>query len=129
MAPSGISATTLIPRSGGHSAPGPAGKHLRCLIKTRACDERLVAKSLNAAAPEKVMRWNKLHGPLILIGIATGCGGNTAIVSGKVTYQGRPVTSGSVIVLNQDGTAESWVILPDGTYSVPGVKRGHVKFG
>src|SRR5262249_36905900 len=30
---------------------------------------------------------------------------------------------------NDDGTARSWVIMPDGTYTVEGVKRGRVKFG
>jgi hypothetical protein len=75
------------------------------------------------------MKRSKLPVPLILIAVATGCGGNTATVSGKVTYHGRPVTSGSVIVLNDDGTAKPWVILPDSSYTVAGVKRGHVKFG
>src|SRR5437762_1561676 len=71
-------------------------------------------------------RWLTLF---VLTAALTGCGGSTATVSGKVTYQGRTVTSGSVIVVNEDGTAESNVIQPDGTYSVPGVKRGRVKVG
>jgi hypothetical protein len=44
-----------------------------------------------------------------------------------VTYRGRPVTSGSIVVLNADGTARSGVIQPDFTYSVAGVGRGHVR--
>jgi hypothetical protein len=55
------------------------------------------------------------------------CGNGTATLSGKVTYRGRPVTSGSIVVLNADGTAKSGVIQPDGTYSVAGVGRGHVR--
>src|SRR5438477_1667604 len=64
----------------------------------------------------------------LLLPMLIGCGG-TATVAGKVTYQGRPVLSGSVIVLNDDGTAVSGVIQPDGTYSVEGVKKGRVKVG
>jgi hypothetical protein len=67
--------------------------------------------------------------PLVLLVVLSGCGSGTATVNGKVTYRGRPVTSGSVIVVNADGTAESGVIQPDGTYSVEGVKRGWVKVG
>src|SRR5690349_503951 len=65
----------------------------------------------------------------VLIGAAAGCGGQGATVSGKVSYKGRPVVSGSVIVLNPDGTARTGVILPDGSYTVEGVSRGLVKIG
>lgn len=74
------------------------------------------------------MKRARAFGPLVLLAALTGCGG-TATVSGKVSYQGRPVLSGSVIVLNADGTARSNVILPDGTYVVEGVKKGPVRFG
>src|SRR5436305_5386198 len=67
--------------------------------------------------------------PLILLTALSGCGGGTATLSGKVTYQGRTVTSGSVIVVHEDGTGRVGVIEPDGTYTVEGVKRGHVKIG
>jgi hypothetical protein len=50
-------------------------------------------------------------------------------LSGKVSYQGHPVLSGSVIVLNADGTARNGVIKPDGTYSVGGVSRGRARIG
>ena len=43
------------------------------------------------------MRRARAFGPLVLLAALTGCGG-TATVSGKVTYQGRPVLSGSVIL-------------------------------
>ena len=58
-----------------------------------------------------------------------GCGDGTATVSGQVSYRGRPVTSGSIIMVNPDGTAESGVIQPDATYSVDGVQKGRVKIG
>jgi hypothetical protein len=66
--------------------------------------------------------------PAALAVALSGCGG-PATVNGKVIYQGRPVLSGSVIVLNADGTAEEGVIQPDGTYSVEGVNRGRVRIG
>jgi hypothetical protein len=75
-----------------------------------------------------------MRSALLLTVVATaaalaGCSGHNAVLSGHVTYQGKTVTSGSVIVVNEDGTAESGVIQPDGSYSVVGVKRGHVKIG
>jgi hypothetical protein len=57
----------------------------------------------------------------------SGCGNGTSTLSGKVNFPGRPVTSGSIIVLQDGGTARSGVIQPDGTYSVAGVERGHVR--
>jgi len=54
-----------------------------------------------------------------------GCG-NTATVTGKVNYQGRPVTYGSVIFICTDKIARSGVIEPDGSYSVEGVPPGNV---
>jgi hypothetical protein len=59
---------------------------------------------------------------------AGGCGGS-ARVTGKVTYQGRPVTYGSVIFLSTDKTARSGVILPDGSYTIEGVPPGEAKIG
>jgi hypothetical protein len=57
----------------------------------------------------------------------SGCGNGTSTLSGKVSYRGRPVTSGSIIVLQDGGTARSGIIQPDGTYSVAGVERGHMR--
>ena len=67
--------------------------------------------------------------PVLLFVALSGCGDGTATLSGTVTYKGRPVTSGSIIVLNGDGTARSGVIQPDATYTVAGVKLGRVKIG
>jgi hypothetical protein len=73
----------------------------------------------------------RAHGLLLMIvALAiSGCGGGTATLSGKVSVRGRTVTSGSIIVLQADGTAKSGVIQPDGTYSVAGIARGHVRIG
>jgi hypothetical protein len=64
---------------------------------------------------------------LFLVG-AGGCG-NRATVSGKVTYQGRPVTYGAVIFVAGDGTARSAVIAPDGSYKIEGLSPGTLKIG
>jgi hypothetical protein len=66
--------------------------------------------------------------PAIILTTVGGCG-KGAKLSGKVHFQGRPVLSGYVTVLNGDGTAVSGVIQPDGTYSVDGVQRGKAKIG
>jgi hypothetical protein len=63
--------------------------------------------------------------PIVLVGIS-GCD-KTATVTGKVTYQGRPVTYGSVIFLNADKTARSGAIAADGSYRVERVLPGTVK--
>src|SRR5262245_42846108 len=67
----------------------------------------------------------------LLLAVATaatsGCGNSTATASGKVTYRGHVVTSGSIIILQPDGTAKSGVVQPDGTYSVAGIDRGRVR--
>lgn len=55
-----------------------------------------------------------------------GCGG-TADVAGKVTFQGKPVVFGTVVVIGGDGIPKSGPIQPDGTYRVGGVKIGPAK--
>ncbi len=55
---------------------------------------------------------------------ASGCGSETATVTGRVTYQGKPVTNGSVIVYCSDKQIVRGNIGPDGTYSIPNVPRG-----
>src|SRR4051794_6835119 len=75
------------------------------------------------------MNRTRLIAPLILAVSLAGCGGRAATLSGRVSYRGRAVTSGSVIVLHADGTARSGVIRPDGTYAVEGVQKGPVRIG
>ena len=71
-------------------------------------------------------RWLGWLPSLILLAGVCGCD-NTAKVTGKVTYQGRPVRYGSVIFLSADKTARSGVIEPDGSFTVEGVPRGAAK--
>jgi hypothetical protein len=57
-----------------------------------------------------------------------GCNGSrTNTLTGKVTFQGKPVTYGSVLVLCEDGTQHTGNIEPDGTYSVSDLPTGPVK--
>lgn len=64
---------------------------------------------------------------LLLVG-ASGCG-KQATISGKVTYQGRPVTYGSVIFLGGDGRAWSAAVARDGSYKIEGASPGMFKIG
>jgi hypothetical protein len=59
--------------------------------------------------------------------LAAGCGKTTAQVSGKVTYRGRPVTSGAVTFLGKDGKAgDTGQIQADGSYVVARAPVGPV---
>jgi hypothetical protein len=70
----------------------------------------------------------RIGGLLLLIFLAGVCGcGHAAKVTGKVTYQGRPVQCGSVIFLSGDKTARSGVIELDSSYTVEGVPAGAAK--
>jgi hypothetical protein len=61
---------------------------------------------------------------------AGGCGGRYASVSGKVTYRGRTVTSGSVLLKSADDErVEAAPILPDGTYRLRRAPLGQVGVG
>jgi hypothetical protein len=69
--------------------------------------------------------WRVLLAGVVIVA-SSGCA-RSAKLAGKVSYRGQPVLSGCVTIVNEDGTASSGVIQPDGTYAVEGVKRGHVK--
>lgn len=60
----------------------------------------------------------------IFVSCSPGCGPVTAEVSGKVTFQGRPITSGSVILYCPDKRIVRGVIGPDGSYSISNVPVG-----
>lgn len=65
---------------------------------------------------------------LLTISLA-GCSDAGSVLHGTVSYRGRPVLSGAIIVLNEDGRAHSGVIQPDGAYRVEHVGRGNVRIG
>jgi hypothetical protein len=66
----------------------------------------------------------------LLLGVllAAGCGPKTALVRGKVTYRGAPLTSGKVVIMTPDGKAsDSGSVQPDGTFFVAHAPRGDVR--
>src|SRR5437762_12233392 len=70
--------------------------------------------------------------PLLVAGCLAlaGCKGGDlpATVSGKVTYHGRPVTSGVVVLVGPDGkTSDPGPVRPDGTYTIQHAPAGTVK--
>ena len=61
---------------------------------------------------------------------ALGCsaGDRPASVSGRVTYNGKTVTSGVVVLIGEDGKAsDPGAVQPDGTYSIAKSPIGTVK--
>ena len=61
--------------------------------------------------------------------LAAGCGGGKADVSGKVTYKGKLLATGTVSMVGPDGMVRQGAINVDGTYQVTGVAAGKVQIG
>src|SRR5262249_27936554 len=67
---------------------------------------------------------------IVLIGAGMATGIRSTDVTGKVSYKGKPVVYGAVILVSADGlTAAAGPIQPDGSYTVTGMKPGEVKGG
>jgi hypothetical protein len=64
---------------------------------------------------------------LLLALTGVGCGG-VGNVSGKVTYDGKAVTYGTVVVYASDGRPVYAEIQKDGTYDAQNVATGETKF-
>lgn len=58
---------------------------------------------------------------------ATGCGGSATTVTGKVSHKGKPVVTGTVILVDGAGQYHQGTITPTGTYTVADVPVGKVK--
>jgi hypothetical protein len=81
----------------------------------------------NQAAVCKRMHWLAfLYGSSVLFCIM-GCGGSVATVSGKVSYQGKPLSGGTVTLIPEQGVPLTGAIKPDGSYSIAKVPFGRVK--
>jgi len=65
----------------------------------------------------------------LLAVMAVGCGSKTATISGKVTYQGKPLPGGFVNFISEgpNATTKPSPIQKDGSYSVSGVPIGPAK--
>lgn len=57
----------------------------------------------------------------------TGCGPAATDVTGSVTFEGKTVVFGTVVIIGTDGLPRSGAIQPDGTYRVSGVPLGAAK--
>src|SRR5215467_11553492 len=65
---------------------------------------------------------------LLLLPVLAGCGGKrTGFVTGKVTFKGQPVTSGSVTFYGEDGRVDSGQLSIEGNYTIAQAPRGVVK--
>jgi len=67
-------------------------------------------------------------GALVVFGVTlalSGCGKSTGSVSGKVTYKGEPLPSGTVTFVTDAGVVSSPIAV-DGTYSIPKAPLGTV---
>jgi len=56
---------------------------------------------------------------LVVLPALVGCGKRTGVVTGKVTYQNQPLTSGAVIFHGTDGRVDSGAIDSEGRYTIP----------
>jgi len=56
-----------------------------------------------------------------------GCGKRTGVVTGKVTHQGTPLTSGAVVFHGPNGQSDSGNIDAQGNYTVSQAPIGPVK--
>jgi hypothetical protein len=67
--------------------------------------------------------------PLALVGLSGCAGGDLpASVAGKVTYRGKPVTSGVVVLVGEDGkVSQPASVQPDATFTIPRAPAGKVK--
>jgi hypothetical protein len=61
--------------------------------------------------------------------LLTGCGPSAGSLSGKVTYKGKELTSGTVLLLGSDGIPRSAPIGHDGSYRFDGVPPGPARLG
>jgi hypothetical protein len=64
---------------------------------------------------------------LLLLMLTAGCVASTSTVSGKVVYQGQPLTSGTVTLYGANGAVHASLLDAGGCYSIPGVGRGPAK--
>ena len=64
---------------------------------------------------------------LALVFVALGCGAPLSEIHGTVRHQGKPLASGTIILVASDNKTHPADIGKDGTYRVSGVARGPVR--
>lgn len=65
--------------------------------------------------------------PVLLAVLLGGCTRATGSVEGHVTYNGKPLPSGTVSFLTSDGRVETSRIAPDGSYHIPKIWVGEIR--
>jgi hypothetical protein len=63
---------------------------------------------------------------LVLLALA-GCGSGTGAVTGRVTFRGKAVESGSVVLMGADNKLVSGPLDAEGRYALNGVPLGTVQ--
>ena len=61
------------------------------------------------------------------LGALSGCGKSIATVEGKITYQGKPLSTGEIHFFGEDKSCRSGVIGSDGSYVVSACPIGKAK--
>jgi hypothetical protein len=56
-----------------------------------------------------------------------GCGPGVGHLTGKITYQGKALHSGSIIVRGSDGMLKDAKIESDGVYAIKGIAAGEIQ--
>jgi ABC-type glycerol-3-phosphate transport system substrate-binding protein len=65
---------------------------------------------------------------LLAVAALAGCGGGHASISGEVTYNGRPLPSGTITFLGQAGHKRvAAADIHDGKFEIPDLEAGPVK--
>lgn len=64
---------------------------------------------------------------LLMLSAALGCGPGSATVSGRVTYNGTPLTRGDILIYGANGKVQSGPIGTDGHYTIFKAPVGDVK--
>jgi hypothetical protein len=78
------------------------------------------------------MTLNRFHSAakacwLVLALTLLGCGPGTGDLTGKITYQGKAVHSGSIIVKGSDGLLKDAKVDAEGAYSLKGIAAGEIE--
>ena len=74
--------------------------------------------------PARSLAYRVMAAGLLLF--LAGCQG-TGNVAGKVTFQGKPLVYGTVLLIGSDSKSVQAQIQPDGSYSASGLAPGEVK--
>ncbi len=76
----------------------------------------------------RLTRMTPVLGALAAALCLAGCGNHVGSVTGKVSYVGKPVVIGSIVLVNEDTLAfHQESIQPDGTYHIGNVPYGVYK--